>query len=101
MKTFMSWPARILRKMLWPVYYFEKFLFSLGVKSTQNLTLPDFLCIGVQKAGTTWLYENLKMHSGIFMPDKKEIDYFSNSHKFYCYPLTFYTNYFSQGDTKL
>ncbi len=38
--------------------------------------LPDFLCIGAQKAGTTWLYHNLAQHPGIWMPPLKELFYF-------------------------
>lgn len=38
---------------------------------------PDFLCIGAQKAGTTWLFANLRSHSGILMPPVKEVAYFS------------------------
>ena len=37
---------------------------------------PNFLCVGAQKAGTTSLYNILKQHSQIFMPDKKEIHFF-------------------------
>lgn len=37
---------------------------------------PDFLGIGVPKAGTTWLHENLKMHPNVFLPDKKELHFF-------------------------
>ena len=37
---------------------------------------PDFVCIGAQKAGTTWLYENLSVHPGIWMPPVKEIRFF-------------------------
>lgn len=33
---------------------------------------PDFLGIGAQKAGTTWLYENLKRHPQINFPVEKE-----------------------------
>jgi hypothetical protein len=40
------------------------------------MSLPDFLCIGAQKAGTTWLYEMLRQHPGIWMPPIKEIHYF-------------------------
>lgn len=35
----------------------------------------QFLCIGAQKAGTTWLYENLKNQPGIWLPPVKEIHY--------------------------
>ena len=38
--------------------------------------LPDFLCIGAQKAGTTWLYRNLRAHPRIWMPPEKELHYF-------------------------
>ena len=41
--------------------------------------LPNFLVIGAEKAGTTWLYECLSWHPGIFLPLTKEIHYF-NSH---------------------
>ena len=37
---------------------------------------PDFLGIGAQKAGTTWLYHNLRAHPEIWMPPRKEIHYF-------------------------
>ena len=37
---------------------------------------PNFLCIGAQKSGTTWLYHNLKKHPQIWMPPVKEIHYF-------------------------
>jgi hypothetical protein len=39
------------------------------------MRLPDFNCIGAQKAGTTWLYEQLLGHPDVFMP-KKELDFF-------------------------
>lgn len=38
---------------------------------------PDFLCVGAQKAGTTWLYANLRSHPAILMPPVKEVAYFS------------------------
>lgn len=38
--------------------------------------LPNFLCIGVQKAGTTWLYHILRQHPEIFLPVHKELHYF-------------------------
>jgi sulfotransferase family protein len=38
--------------------------------------MPDFLCIGAQKAGTTWLYRNLRAHPRIWMPREKELHYF-------------------------
>ncbi len=37
---------------------------------------PDFIGIGAQKAGTTWLYENFQAHPQIYMP-RKELHYFN------------------------
>lgn len=37
---------------------------------------PDFLGIGAQKAGTTWLYHQLKKHPDIYLPPVKDIHYF-------------------------
>ena len=41
---------------------------------------PDFLCIGAQKAGTTWLHDNLVRHPTIWLPPVKEIHYFDRPH---------------------
>lgn len=37
---------------------------------------PDFLVIGAQKAGTTWLDRNLRRHPQIWLPPEKEIHFF-------------------------
>ncbi len=37
---------------------------------------PDFIGIGAQKAGTTWLYRNLQAHPEVWMPPIKELHYF-------------------------
>jgi hypothetical protein len=42
---------------------------------------PDFLIIGAQKSGTTWLYHNLKQHPDIWLPPVKEIHYFNFKQK--------------------
>jgi len=36
----------------------------------------DFICIGAQKSGTTWLFYNLKQHPNIWVPPCKGIQYF-------------------------
>lgn len=41
--------------------------------------LPNFLCIGAQKAGTTWLHHMLKQHPDIWLPPVKEIHFFDRS----------------------
>ena len=38
--------------------------------------IPDFLVIGAQKAGTTWLDRNLRCHPGIWLPPEKEVHFF-------------------------
>jgi hypothetical protein len=36
---------------------------------------PDFLCIGMQKAGTEWLFGQLQYHADFWMPPVKEFHY--------------------------
>ncbi|MEO9965303.1 MAG: sulfotransferase [Reichenbachiella sp.] len=36
---------------------------------------PDFLCIGLPKSGTTWLYHHLRNHEQVWLPPVKEIAY--------------------------
>lgn len=40
--------------------------------------LPNFLIIGSMKCGTTTLYEYLRTHPDVFMPDEKEPGFFAN-----------------------
>jgi hypothetical protein len=37
---------------------------------------PDFLCVGAQKGGTSWLYYQLTWHVDFWMPPVKELHYF-------------------------
>jgi hypothetical protein len=43
---------------------------------------PDFLCIGAQKAGTRWLFDQLAFHPGFWMPPVKELHYLNGSKRF-------------------
>jgi hypothetical protein len=36
---------------------------------------PDFLCVGAQKGGTSWLYRQLDAHADFWMPPFKELHY--------------------------
>jgi hypothetical protein len=36
---------------------------------------PDFICIGLPKAGTAWLYDHLNTHPDFWMPPVKELLY--------------------------
>jgi hypothetical protein len=42
-----------------------------------GIMLPDFLGIGAQKAGTTWLWWVLRQHPNIWMPPIKELRHFN------------------------
>ncbi len=39
---------------------------------------PDFLCVGAQKGGTSWLYRQLALHPDFWMPPVKELHYLDN-----------------------
>ena len=39
---------------------------------------PDFMLIGAEKAGTTWLYRNLKPHTELWLPPEKELHFFDD-----------------------
>jgi Sulfotransferase family len=43
--------------------------------------LPDFFIVGHPKSGTTALYEMLRRHPQIFMPDAKEPRFFDRDHR--------------------
>lgn len=40
------------------------------------MAMPDFIGIGAQKAGTTWLYDMLAQNPSIWLPPLKELHYF-------------------------
>ena len=76
----------------------EKSLYTFGLLSKNGLCLPNFLGIGAQKAGTTWLYENLRHHPDLYLPEPKELHYFDwEFHK----PLKSYSNKFRPGCHKV
>lgn len=41
-------------------------------------SLPSFVCIGAQKAGTSWLYAVLRQHPDIWLPPIKELQFFNH-----------------------
>ena len=43
--------------------------------------LPDFVVIGVQKSGTTWLARMLRQHPDVYMPGE-EVHYFDKKHNY-------------------
>jgi hypothetical protein len=42
--------------------------------------LPHFLCIGAQKAATSWLWSMLRQNPGIWLPPVKELHFFDHVH---------------------
>lgn len=56
------------------------------------MTLPTFLGIGVQRAGTTWLHTLLDSHPEVYMPTRrKEIRFFE---RYYHHGLDWYGEFF-------
>lgn len=47
-----------------------------------NIRLPNFICIGVAKAGTTTLHHALLHHPDIFLPNVKETFFFSSDNDY-------------------
>jgi hypothetical protein len=58
---------------------------------------PDFVGIGVQRGGTSWLYQCFKEHPGIYMPGK-EIHFFDQK---YDKGMPWYESLFSEGNEQL
>lgn len=40
---------------------------------------PDFICFGMQKAGTRWLFQQMNARRDVWMPPIKEINFFNGS----------------------
>ena len=59
------------------------------------MMLPNFLCIGAAKSGTTTLYEILKQHSNIFLPSFKEPHFFDDDERFKKGIEWYHNTYFS------
>lgn len=51
---------------------------TVGKLTARYRTLPDFIIIGAQKAGTTSLYRYLEQHPQVFGSSKKEVHYFDH-----------------------
>ena len=54
----------------------DRWTYARGLRSAGSLSLPNFLGIGAQKAGTSWLAENLRCHPDLFVSQEKELHYF-------------------------
>ena len=49
---------------------------KLNGRHSNGDACPDFLCVGAQKGGTSWLYYQLTWHGDFWMPPVKELHYF-------------------------
>ena len=68
-----------IRKNIWNIKRnLVKDFESLVAKVLVNtpIFLPDFLCIGAPRSGTTWLHSRLSLHSEIYIPKQKEVHFF-------------------------
>ncbi|MCB1065323.1 MAG: sulfotransferase domain-containing protein [Verrucomicrobiae bacterium] len=81
-------------------------LTHLRARDPERLELerfPDFLILGPQRTGTTWLYHNLKKHPQVFLPRQKETYYFStlgrpeHAHYTFDYLDDFLTAHMTEG----
>lgn len=63
------------------------------------MPVPDFICIGVQKAGTTTLFDVLKNHPQIFLSEKKETKFFQYDED-YRKGIDFYSGYFRKAENE-
>jgi hypothetical protein len=62
-----------------------------------GLKHPDFLVIGAQRAGTTWLWTMLEQHPGTSLPERKEIHYFGSA-ELYRRGRDWYSGHFAHLD---
>jgi len=68
----------------------------------EAIRLPNFLVIGVEKGGTTWLHAQLKKHPEIFLPQSKEIHFFNKynsnliKHDYFQLGINWYADFFKQ-----
>lgn len=58
------------------------------------MKLPNFLVIGTQKGGTTTLHRIMMRHSKIYLPECKEVQYFSLNYE---KGIKWYANHFNES----
>lgn len=62
-------------------------------RTIKNRRRPDFLLVGAQKSGTTWLWDMLDQHPGTVLPRRKEYHYFGSSELYAKGPEWYYKNF--------
>jgi len=63
-----------------------RYMDTKGIQVGKQYIVPDFMMIGPQRTGTTWLSRHLVQHPEVFIPAEKELYYF---------------NYLREGEGKL
>ena len=66
-----------------------------------NVNNPDFLIIGAQKAGTTWLWAMLKQHPGTSLPETKELHYYGSAELYRKGPESYYQHFAALDSNKV
>ena len=66
--------------------------------SDKGLRVPDFLCIGAQKAGSTWIQNIMSNHEQIVTPEVVESLYFNSLKKLHPNSWEEYLRSFSYKD---
>ncbi len=59
---------------------------------------PEFLIIGAQKCGTSWLHTQLSAHPDIFLAQRKELEYFSYAPQHHRTGLAGYLENFQEAE---
>ena len=69
---------------------------SVGkIESHCRVNRPDFLYIGIARAGSTWLFEMLRQHPDVFIPPAKDLYFFD---RYYNKGLDWYLSHFQHAD---
>ncbi len=58
-------------------------------------TLPNFFCVGTQKAGTSTLFNILRQHPQIYLPEQKETHFFYSDHNYSSGLNWYHSNFYS------
>jgi len=65
------------------------------------MSLPNFMCLGAAKSGTTTLYDILRQHSEIYIPAFKEPHFFDITENYNNGLQWYEKNYFNKADKKI
>jgi hypothetical protein len=68
---------------------------------SDGLIVPDFLLIGAQRCGTTWLWKFLNTHPGTDLPKKKEIHYYGGIENYRKGKDWYYRHFEGLSDSKV